>query len=161
HLFGGVERASAVIRERAGGAFDPRVAGCLADNATEILTRDREASAWEETLASEPQPWLTLDGEAIDRALAATGAFAELVSPFFVGHSAGVADLSAAAAERCRLGAPERRLIRRAALVHDLGRVAVPARVWNRPGPLSVDEWEQVRLHPYQTERVLSRSRPL
>jgi HD-GYP domain-containing protein (c-di-GMP phosphodiesterase class II)/DNA-binding CsgD family transcriptional regulator len=157
-LFGGVERSAAVIRERAGGAFDPRVANCLADNAAEILTRDREASAWEETLASEPYPRLILEGEAIDRALAAMGAFADFVSPSFVGHSAGVADLAAAAAERCRPGIPERGAIRRAALVHDLGRVAVPARAWNRPGPLSADEWEQVRLHPYHTERVLSRS---
>jgi HD-GYP domain-containing protein (c-di-GMP phosphodiesterase class II) len=48
--------------------------------------------------------------------------------------------------------------IRRAALVHDLGRVAVHPRIWQKPGTLSADEWEHVRLHPYQTERVLSRS---
>jgi HD-GYP domain-containing protein (c-di-GMP phosphodiesterase class II) len=158
HLLGGVERAAEVVRARGGGAFDPRVAGCLADNAAEILARDREASTWEETVAAEPNPRLTLEGEAIDRALAAMGAFADLVSPSFVGHSAGVADLARAAAERCHVGPSERAVIRRAALVHDLGRVAVAARVWNRPGPLSADDWERVRLHPYQTERVLSRS---
>jgi HD-GYP domain-containing protein (c-di-GMP phosphodiesterase class II) len=43
-------------------------------------------------------------------------------------------------------------------LVHDLGRVAIGARIWQKPGPLNADEWEQVRLHPYHTERVLSRS---
>jgi HD-GYP domain-containing protein (c-di-GMP phosphodiesterase class II) len=158
HLLGGVERAAEVIRARGGAAFDPRVADCLADNAAEILARDREASAWDETLAAEPHPRLTLEGDAIDRGLAAMGAFADLVSPSFVGHSAGVADLTGAAAERCHLGVPERAAIRRAALVHDVGRVAVSARVWNRPGPLSADEWERVRLHPYHTERVLSRS---
>ena len=159
HLLGGVERAAEVVRARRGKAFDPRVASCLADNAAEILSRDREGSAWEVILAAEPHPRLTLEGEEIDRALAAMGAFADLVSPSFVGHSAGVADLARAAAERCRLAVPERALIRRAALVHDVGRVAVAARVWNRSGPLSADEWEQVRLHPYHTERVLSRSR--
>jgi HD-GYP domain-containing protein (c-di-GMP phosphodiesterase class II) len=158
HLLGGVERAAAVIRKRAGGAFDPQIAGCLADNAAEILTRDPQASAWEETLAAEPQPRLTLEGQAIDRALSAMGAFADLVSPSFVGHSTGVADLVAQAADGCRLDAVERGAVRRAALVHDLGRVAVPPHIWNRPDPLSADEWEQVRLHPYQTERVLSRS---
>jgi HD-GYP domain-containing protein (c-di-GMP phosphodiesterase class II) len=158
HLLGGVERAADVVRARAGGAFDPRVAGCLADNAAEILARDREVSAWEETLAAEPHPRLTLQGEAIDGALAAMGAFADLVSPSFVGHSAGVADLAGTAAQRCHLGVQERADIRRAALVHDLGRVAVAARVWNRPGSLSADEWERVRLHPYHSERVLSRS---
>ena len=45
-----------------------------------------------------------------------------------------------------------------AALVHDLGRVAVNARIWQKPGPLTADELEQVRLHPYHSERVLARS---
>jgi HD-GYP domain-containing protein (c-di-GMP phosphodiesterase class II) len=49
-------------------------------------------------------------------------------------------------------------VIRRAGFVHDLGRVAVHARIWQKPGPLTADEWEQVRLHPYHGERVLSRS---
>ena len=48
--------------------------------------------------------------------------------------------------------------VRRAALVHDLGRVAVPARIWQKPGPLSTDEREQVRLHPYHGERILGRA---
>src|SRR5262249_45658636 len=42
-------------------------------------------------------------------------------------------------------------------LVHDAGRVAVSAGIWNKPGPLTPDEVEQVRLHPYFTERVLAR----
>jgi DNA-binding CsgD family transcriptional regulator len=45
--------------------------------------------------------------------------------------------------------------LRRAALVHDIGRVAVPARVWAKPGPLTRAEQEQVRLHAYHSERVL------
>ena len=86
------------------------------------------------------------------------GSFADLISPYLAGHSAGVAELAGAAAERCRIDARGRRGVRRAALVHDLGRVAVHARIWQKPGPLTADEWEQVRLHPYHTERVLSRS---
>jgi DNA-binding CsgD family transcriptional regulator len=46
-------------------------------------------------------------------------------------------------------------LLRRAGLVHDIGRVAVPVNVWAKPGPLNRDEREQVRLHAYHTERVL------
>ena len=45
----------------------------------------------------------------------------------------------------------------RAALVHDVGRVGVPNGIWDRPGPLSAEQWERVRLHPYLTERVLRR----
>jgi HD-GYP domain-containing protein (c-di-GMP phosphodiesterase class II) len=48
--------------------------------------------------------------------------------------------------------------LRRAALVHDLGRVAISARVWQKATSLTADEREQVRLHAYHTERVLVRS---
>jgi HD-GYP domain-containing protein (c-di-GMP phosphodiesterase class II) len=109
-------------------------------------------------LRGEPFPHLLLEGERIDRALAAIGDCADLASPYLVGHSAGVAELAAASAERCRLEPGELVTVRRAALVHDVGRVAVPARVWQKPGPLTADEWEQVRLHAYYSERVLSHS---
>jgi HD-GYP domain-containing protein (c-di-GMP phosphodiesterase class II) len=155
---GGVERAARLAGERGGGGLDPKVSACLADHAEEILELDPEASAWDEVLAGEPAPRLTLDGKAIDHALSAMGGFADLISPFFTGHSAGVADLAAAAAKRCRLDAGTATGVRRAALVHDLGRVAIGARTWQLTRPLTVGEWEQVRLHPYQTERVLSRS---
>jgi HD-GYP domain-containing protein (c-di-GMP phosphodiesterase class II) len=157
-MLGGEAFAVRVVRERGGHAFDPQVAACLADGADEILALGSEASAWEETLACEPHPHLALEGGAIDRALAAIGDFADLISPDLSGHSAGVAELARAAAQRCRIDAAGVATIRRAALVHDLGRVAVHPRIWLKPGPLTADEWEQVRLHPYHTERVLSRS---
>jgi HD-GYP domain-containing protein (c-di-GMP phosphodiesterase class II) len=157
-VLGGPGHAARVVRERAGGAFDPEIAICLADNVGKVLAVDRGPSAWEETLACEPRPRLILEGEAIDRALAAMGAFADLVSPYFVGHSAGVADLAGAAAGGCGLSASARTAIRRAGFVHDLGRVAVRAKVWQKPGALSADEWEKVRLHAYHCERVLARS---
>jgi HD-GYP domain-containing protein (c-di-GMP phosphodiesterase class II) len=48
--------------------------------------------------------------------------------------------------------------IRRAAFVHDVGRVGVSAHVWQKAAALTPDEWERVRLHAYHSERVLSRS---
>src|SRR5690606_33233709 len=46
----------------------------------------------------------------------------------------------------------------RAGCVHDLGRVGVPTGIWEKPGPLTRSEWEQVRLHPYHSERILAAS---
>ena len=157
-MLGGSEFAARVVRERAGGAFDPAIAKRLADEAAEILALDDDASAWEETLACEPTLRLTLEGEAIDRALAAMGDFADLASPYLVGHSSGVAELATAAARRCGFEAADLVTIRRAALVHDLGRVAVSVRIWQKAAPLTPDEWERVRLHAYHSERVLTRS---
>jgi HD-GYP domain-containing protein (c-di-GMP phosphodiesterase class II) len=157
-LVGGVDHAVRLVRERAGHAFDPEVAACVVDEGKDILALDEGASAWEEVLALEPPPPLVLEQAAIDRALAAMGNFADLTSPSLAGHAAGVAELAAAAARHCGIDAVGVTAIRRAGLVHDLGRVAVHPRIWQKPGPLSADDWEQVRLHPYHTERVLSRS---
>jgi HD-GYP domain-containing protein (c-di-GMP phosphodiesterase class II) len=157
-MAGGDEHAVRVVRDRAGHAFDPEVAACLTEDAGEILALDADTSAWDEVLACEPDPHMSLEGDAIDRALATMGNFADLISPHLGGHSTGMADLAAAAAPRCRLDEAGEVAVRRAALVHDLGRVAIGARTWQKPEPLTADEWEQVRLHPYHTERVLSRS---
>ena len=81
--------------------------------------------------------------------------FADLKSIWTIGHSRGVAGL-ADAGMLAGLPAGEVDLLRRAALVHDIGRVTVPFRVWAKPGPLSRDESEQVRLHTYHSERVLA-----
>jgi HD-GYP domain-containing protein (c-di-GMP phosphodiesterase class II) len=157
-LLGGEERVVRLVGERAGHAFDPEVAACLVEDAERILTLDAHASAWEEALSCEPYPPRLLEGEALERGLAAMGNFADLISPYLAGHSNGVAELAAAAARRCGIGEPGVVALRRAALVHDLGRVAVHPRIWQKPGPLTADELEQVRLHPYHSERILARS---
>ena len=157
HL-GGAEHAIRTVRERSGQALDPEVAACLAEAGPPVLAVDDGRSAWEGVLAAEPSPPLMLEGDALDRGIAAMGRFADLVSPTFAGHSAGVAELASEAARRCRVDTGGVTAIRRAGFVHDLGRVAIHARVWQKPGPLNADEWEQVRLHPYHTERCLSRS---
>jgi HD-GYP domain-containing protein (c-di-GMP phosphodiesterase class II) len=157
-LLGGADRAARLARERAGHAFDPDVAGCLAAEAAEILALDAGPSAWDEVLAVEPSPQRELEAEALDRALAAMGNFADLVSPTLAGHSAAVAELAGTAATRCGLDAAGCATVQRAGVLQDLGRVAIQPRIWQKPGPLTADEWEQVRLHPYHTERILSRS---
>ena len=53
------------------------------------------------------------------------------------------------------------RTLRRAGLVHDLGRLGVSNAIWDKPGPLGAGEWERVRLHPYLTERMLHQSEAL
>jgi HD-GYP domain-containing protein (c-di-GMP phosphodiesterase class II) len=157
-MIGGGEFAARVVTKRAGGALDPEIVTHLVDAAPDILALELAGSSWEETLACEPQPQLVLEGDLIDRALAAMGDFADLISPYLVGHTAGVAQVATAAAARCGFGPADITTIRRAALVHDVGRVAVSARIWQKRAALTPDEWERVRLHAYHTERVLDRS---
>jgi len=154
-LIGGREYALGVIRERAGKAFDPDVVGAMLTDDGEALALPETGSLWQEVLQREPIR-LVLTGEDVDHALAAMGDFADLISPQFVGHSTGVAQLASDAASRMGLEPDDIVAVRRAALVHDIGRVAVSTSIWNKPGPLTADEWEHIRLHPYYTERVLA-----
>jgi putative nucleotidyltransferase with HDIG domain len=85
------------------------------------------------------------------------GEFADLKSVFTLGHSTAVAELAEAAAWRLGLGEADVAVVRRAGLVHDVGRVAVSTGIWEKAGPLSTGEWERVRLHTYFGERVLAR----
>jgi HD-GYP domain-containing protein (c-di-GMP phosphodiesterase class II) len=116
---------------------------------------------WETVLAAEPAPQRRISELQLDTIARAMAHFADVKSPYTVGHSTGVAALVEPAARH--LGLPETEVIalRRAALLHDLGRIGVPLGIWHKPGPLTQAEWERVRMHPYLTERVLVRSNAL
>jgi HD-GYP domain-containing protein (c-di-GMP phosphodiesterase class II) len=154
----GVETAVEVVVQRSGHAYDPDVATAFVDDPHEIVTAVRTSDAWPATLAAEPTPWARVHEDDLDGALGAFADFADLKSPWLRGHSPGVAELAVDAAVAAGLEEPERTSLRRAGLVHDLGRVGVPNGVWDHPGRLTVDGGEKVRLHSYLTERILSRS---
>ncbi len=157
-LLGDDEFVAALMNQRAGRALDPIVTSVVVGNPAEILETDRNSSVWEAVLNSEPKPWLMLDGDEIDQAMAAMGQFSDMGVAHQVGHSGGVSELSVTAANLMGLDRKQVTAIGRAGLVHDLGRVAVPVRVWEKTDPLTADDCEQVRLHAYHTERVLVRS---
>lgn len=154
HL-GGNEFAADRVSEHGGRGLDPGITDCLARHREAILELDPTSSAWDTVLDLEPGPVGILTGEEVGRGLAAMARFTDLISPLLTGHSMGVAELARDAAGRCGVDSVG---LYRAGLVHDLGRVAVNASIWGSDRPLTADEWEQVRLHPYNTERVLSRS---
>jgi HD-GYP domain-containing protein (c-di-GMP phosphodiesterase class II) len=68
-----------------------------------------------------------------------------------------VAELAEAAAGHAGFDDETRHLLKRAALVHDLGCVGISNGVWDKPGPLTTADWEQVYTHSYLTERTLAR----
>jgi DNA-binding CsgD family transcriptional regulator len=67
-----------------------------------------------------------------------------------------VANLAAEAARLWRLSDADVATIRRAGLLHDLGRLGVSNTIWDKSGPLSGSEVEHVRIHPYLSERMLA-----
>lgn len=155
---GGPGTACEMVRRRAGGWLDPAVAETFLRVGPDVLRSLTDADVWVEVTAAEPDPPRLVPEAHLDTVAAAFGDMVDLKTPFTLGHSAGVAELAADTALRLGLDAE---LVSRAALLHDLGRVAVPNAVWERPQALTTGQWEQVRLHPYQTERILARSAPL
>ncbi|MGH2655593.1 MAG: HD domain-containing phosphohydrolase [Actinomycetota bacterium] len=158
HGLGGIEAATAMLDRRAGGWFDPTVAEAARAAAPEILERLDGGDPWAIVLEAEPRPARRVPETRLDEVAAAFGDMIDLKSTFTPGHSSGVAELAAGAAGRIGLDDTS---IRRAAALHDLGRAAVPIGIWEKPGPLTASEWERVRVHAYQTERILARSEAL
>jgi HD-GYP domain-containing protein (c-di-GMP phosphodiesterase class II) len=152
---GGTELACRILAERAGSGLDPQAVSAFLELGDRVYEGMGASSIWEEAMLAEPGPQPVLDGERLDACLSAIADFADLKSMWTIGHSRAVAQLAEAAAVAAGLAPPDTVLLRRAALVHDIGRVAVPVNVWAKPGPLTRDEREQVRLHAYHSERVL------
>lgn len=149
-----------MLRSRRGKAYAPAIVDTALGIGVEELRRF-EGDLWGVVLALEPEPWLEVAGLRLHTALEALGDFADLKAPELSGHARRVARLAADAGELAGLDKSEARTLVRAALVHDLGVVAVAASVWRAPRRLSVAEWEQVRLHPLWSERILRRCRGL
>jgi diguanylate cyclase (GGDEF)-like protein/putative nucleotidyltransferase with HDIG domain len=70
-------------------------------------------------------------------------------------HSEAVIQMSGAVARNLGLGAPEVERVRSAALLHDIGKVAIPDEILHKPGPLTDDEWRLMKEHPVIGERIL------
>jgi HD-GYP domain-containing protein (c-di-GMP phosphodiesterase class II) len=150
--------AVAVIRERSGRAYDPALVDEFVPVAAEMFARLEKADPWDAALACEPEPRRVLSGAALDEALEVAADFIDLKSPFTAGHSRQVAALAADACQLAGLPPAVVERARRAGLVHDLGRTAVPNSIWDKPGPLTRAELDRVQLHPVLTEQMLRRA---
>ena len=72
-------------------------------------------------------------------------------------HSRGVVSLSIAVADAMGLNSAERRNVEFGALLHDVGKIAVPKEIINKPGPLTEDEWVVIKTHTIEGQRMLDR----
>jgi len=158
HRLGGVDGAIALLRKHGGRGLDPALVERFVVAAAEICAPLEEPSTWNTAMAAEPAPQRSVEGEALDEGLRAIADMTDLKCRFTRGHSTGVAQLARAAAAWLELGDETETALTRAGLVHDVGRVAVSAAIWDKPGPLTDSERERIRTHTYVGERVLSKA---
>ncbi len=149
------------LARRRGRGYDPVVVDAALAEPASLLQAADVPDAWERVIDAEPQPAATISRAGLLKVARAFGEFADVKVDFMHGHSARVAEFAATGAES--LGCPRSEVagVRAAGFFHDLGRVAVPNGIWDKPAALTAGERERVRLHPYYTERVLERSAAL
>jgi HD-GYP domain-containing protein (c-di-GMP phosphodiesterase class II) len=143
----GVEQAFQIVRRRRGKAYDPELVDLVLQQAAGWWKAVEQADPWDAALAVAPRGTPLSDAE-VHEALLVLADFADLKSPWTSGHSRGVATL---AREACGPAAEA------AALVHDLGRVAVPNTIWDKPAPLTRDERDRAESHALVTDQLLRR----
>ena len=72
-------------------------------------------------------------------------------------HSEGVVGLALAVGERLGLDPERQRNLEFGALLHDVGKIVIPKEIINKPGKLDPEEWEIIKTHPAEGERMLKR----
>jgi len=155
---GGTVAWTMMLRRRGGRTLDPAVVDVALHAEAELDEVLRVASPWDAMLAAEVGTPRTVD---VDAAASVIADFVDLKSDYLAGHSRAVAAIASAAAANLGIDARRVDTVRRAGLVHDLGRVAVSTSIWDKAGPLTDAEWETVRLHAYHGERILCRTAAL
>jgi HD-GYP domain-containing protein (c-di-GMP phosphodiesterase class II) len=156
----GPQAARDEIRARGGAWFDPALV-----DAFDAVARDRRF--WEMHGSSDLERAL-LDLEPAQRMVAADDvflddiakAFAEIIdakSPYTHGHSARVARFAEDIGAEMGFDPFALKRLRRAALLHDLGKLGVSNKILDKPGKLEPAEWRAVRMHPVHSRRILSR----
>jgi HD-GYP domain-containing protein (c-di-GMP phosphodiesterase class II) len=160
HAAGGAEAACREVLQRSGTWFDPRLSAAF----------DR--------VASDPSFWRTLCAPDLEQAIFAleparhvavvdedylddiAAAFAQVIdskSPYTHGHSARVTLFTDMIAEEMRLTSERRRWLKRAALLHDIGKLGVSNAILDKAGKLDGEEWKAMQMHAAHTEAILSR----
>lgn len=155
----GLGPAYEMLRTRKGRWFDPALV-----QAAHSFRQDD--TFWQSVGTSPQQTLLELDLEAAttpateERLDSVCEAFAQIVdakSHFTGEHSSRVCELTLEIADGLGIKGKRRTVLRRAALLHDLGKLAVPNTILDKNGRPTDDEWECIRRHPYHTQQILSR----
>jgi putative nucleotidyltransferase with HDIG domain len=158
----GAVAAVNLVRHRSGSWFDPqlvRIARALASDGR-LWRHYGSGMERKAVLDLEPGAVLRAGGEQIDNICEALADVVDAKSPFTYGHSLGVRDAATHIARHMGIAGDRARLIQRAALLHDIGKLRVPNTILDKPGKLDVIEWQVVREHPGLGGEILGRIKP-
>jgi HD-GYP domain-containing protein (c-di-GMP phosphodiesterase class II)/DNA-binding CsgD family transcriptional regulator len=158
---GGREVADEILLKRRGRAYDPAVADAFTKHAWKHLERIDDEPVWEAVIAADPSESPFLSGPHLEEAFRCFADMTDLKCSFTRGHSPFVSQLASKAASFLGLSNADLDCVLAAGLVQELGKTGISNGILEKPGSLTAGEWERVRLHPYLSERILSRCEPL
>ncbi len=160
HRQSGRDAALREVVDRADRWFDPRIVrATLAAGAETRLWEELESEAVEDMVfAAEPAStgW-QLDDEKIDDVVHGFGRVIDAKSPFTQGHSARVAYYADCICRQLGHDEAERRWMRRAGLLHDIGKLGVSNQILDKPDRLTEAEFDIMKRHPTMGRQVLER----
>jgi putative nucleotidyltransferase with HDIG domain len=154
------ERALEVVKERAGRWFDPNLVRAVASIAArgELWTGLDSQTLLQDVWALEPvETRLVLTDARMDSICLALAEVVDAKSPFTYRHSNGVAEAAQAIGATMGMAQQDLDMLRRAALLHDIGKLSVPNSILEKPGKLDADEWAVVKRHPHYSHEILRR----
>ena len=126
------------------------MAGDLAFGVRTLHTRHERDLAQEQN-----QHYLAQLQDTLEGTVRAIASIVEMRDPYTAGHQARVADLAAAIARQMGLSDEQVQAIRLASIVHDLGKIKIPAEILSKPGLLSDIEYQLIKTHPQASYDIL------
>jgi len=160
HTVGGPAAAMTELTQRAGTWFDPTLVAALerVSRQPDFWRTLGDDSLPAEVFALEPAQFeVELSEDYLDDIAEAFGQIVDAKSPYTAGHSTRVAHYTDLLSNTLGVSEARRRWLRRAALLHDIGKLGVSNAVLDKPGKLETDEWEAVKLHASFTAEILGR----
>lgn len=159
HTTAGPAAAIAEVRARSGAWFDPQVVSCFEAAAAEpgfwevLASDDVEQAVFD---LAPPSP-IVVDEDYLDDIARAFAQIIDAKSPFTSGHSERVAVYADMIAAELGYTLERRRWLKRAALLHDIGKLGVSNSILDKNGKLDDEEWSAMRNHASLSETILAR----
>ncbi len=157
HAAGGLKATRAMARRRCGRWFDPALVDALRavcqDRGFWRTLEQPDVTGWEPA-----EMLLRADAERLDRIAEAFARVIDAKSPFTARHSERVAEIAVGIGGGLRFDAETQRDLRRAGLLHDVGKLAISNRILDKPDKLTDAEFEKIKQHPVYSLEILRRA---
>lgn len=155
----GLPAALEELEARSGQWFDPEIVRLARDLFAQGELQAAVGDFDHHTRVREirPDSGDALEAEDIDRICEIFADIVDARSSFTYSHSVSVTRVAVGIAAELDFDAERRRLVRRASLLHDLGKLSLPHSILYKRGKLTVDEWTLVKGHALLSQQILER----